>query len=145
MFVHPPGKRPPRRGDTRSGEQFVHGYFLLLAMAEEAKCKQGNVYGIVTYVRLRQMGHCMNGFAFINGVKVFIEGTYGMNGLPRSVPKRVLEAGTVVPEELYDAWNKGGGHNRGGAEQYAFAEWAKTLPCGCEGRRVRKGKGEGNA
>jgi hypothetical protein len=36
----------------------------------------------------------------------------------------VYEKATPVPQELIDAWNKGGGWNSAGSEAPSMAEWA---------------------
>lgn len=54
---------------------------------------------------------------------VSVEGTYGNNGLPMDVDTLPPDA-KLLPRELYDAWNKGGGWNGPGSEAGAMREWA---------------------
>jgi hypothetical protein len=58
-------------------------------------------------------------------VEVPLSGCYGADGLLRDVPSEVFALGTPLPQELYDAWNKGGGHNSSGSEELLMQEWAK--------------------
>jgi hypothetical protein len=80
---------------------------------------------IVRYVRMRQLGHFMMGSARVGKTRLTLSGSYGSDGLPKTVPDEVYEAGTPLPQSLYDAWNKGGGWNSAGAEAPAMRQWAK--------------------
>lgn len=83
------------------------------------------IRAIVRYVRMRQLGHFMIGSARIGKTRITLSGSYGSDGLPKTVPDEVYEAGTPLPQELYDAWNKGGGWNSAGNEREAMEKWAK--------------------
>jgi hypothetical protein len=87
------------------------------------------IRAIVRYTRLRQFGHFMMGFARVNGHRLTLSGSYGSDGLPMSVPDVVYNLGTELPQDLYDAWNKGGGWNSAGSEAPSMRQWAlKTFP-----------------
>lgn len=79
---------------------------------------------IVRKVAMRQCGHFMMGVARIKGHSITLSGSYGGDGLPCRVPREVFLQGTPVPDDLYEAWNKGGGHNCAGSEAPAMREWA---------------------
>ena len=59
------------------------------------------------------------------GHRISLSGSYGGDGLPTDVPLEVYNRATAVPQELIEAWNKGGGWNSAGAEAPAMAKWAK--------------------
>lgn len=85
--------------------------------------------GIVRYVRMRQLGAWMMGRARIHNTSITLSGSYGSDGLPCTVPDAVYEAGTLLPNALYEAWNTGGGWNGAGSEAPAMRAWAlKTFP-----------------
>ena len=85
--------------------------------------------GLVRYVRMKQLGHFMMGSAVVGKHRLTLSGSYGSDGLPKSVPDEVYEAGVEVPRDLYDAWNKGGGWNGCGNEADAMRKWAlATFP-----------------
>ena len=73
---------------------------------------------------MHQCGHFMMGSARAFGHKITLSGSYGGDGLPVSVPQAVYDKAVLVPQELIDAWNKGGGWNSAGSEAPAMAEWA---------------------
>lgn len=66
----------------------------------------------------------MMGRVNIGGKWHTVSGTYGDDGLPMTVDTATFECGTPVPEELYEAWSKGGGWNSCGNEAAAMREWA---------------------
>jgi hypothetical protein len=82
--------------------------------------------GIVRYVRMRQFGQFMMGSAKVGKTRLVLSGSYGSDGLPKSVPDEVYEMGLPLPQELYEAWNKGGGWNSAGREGEAMRRWAKA-------------------
>ncbi len=87
------------------------------------------LHAIVRYVRMRQCGAWMMGSAMVGKHRLGLSGSYGSDGLPKSVPDEVYEAGVELPQELYDAWNKGGGWNGAGSEATAMRAWAlATFP-----------------
>lgn len=79
---------------------------------------------IVRYVRMKQFGQFMMGTARVGKHKLILSGSYGGDGLPKSVPDEVYEAGVELPQELYDAWSNGGGWNGAGSEASAMRTWA---------------------
>lgn len=102
--------------------------FLILLQPERATiaetCAPSNTYAIVRKVAMEQCGHFMMGHARI-GQWRSVSGTYGNDGLPLGIPADALPADAVpLPRELYDAWNKGGGHNSAGSEADAMRTWA---------------------
>jgi hypothetical protein len=80
--------------------------------------------GIVRYVRMRQLGHFMMGSAVIGKHRITLSGSYGSDGLPKTVPDEVYEAGVEIPKELHDKWNTGGGWNCAGSEADDMRAWA---------------------
>jgi hypothetical protein len=81
--------------------------------------------GIVRYVRMKQLGHFMMGSAVVGKHRLTLSGSYGSDGLPKTVPDDAYEAGVEVPKALYDAWNNGGGHNSSaGSEADEMRKWA---------------------
>lgn len=84
--------------------------------------------GIVRKVALRQLGHWMMGTARIHGHSITVSGVYGGDGLLCRVPRDVFLKGVPLPDDLYEAWKNGGGHNSAGSEAPAMREWAlRTL------------------
>lgn len=79
---------------------------------------------IVRKVALEQLGNFMMGYAKAFGHKITISGTYGADGLPRTVAQEVYDRAIPLPDELYDAWNNGGGWNSAGTEAPAMRRWA---------------------
>lgn len=61
------------------------------------------------------------------GTYISLSGAYGADGLIREVPAEIYKLGTDLPKELYDAWNKGDGHNSAGSEAVLMDAWARTL------------------
>jgi len=82
------------------------------------------IRALVRKVAMHQCGHWMMGRARAFGHTLTLSGSYGGDGLPIDVPKEVYDRATPVPQELVDAWNKGGGWNSAGSEAPAMAKWA---------------------
>ena len=112
--------------DSDGTQHHTQGNFLLLlAPDDEHGVTPETMRACVRQVALEQVGHYMMGTARIGGESITVSGTYGDMGLPTSVPREVWqEYGTPVPEDLYEKWNTGGGHNTGGTEAEALREWA---------------------
>jgi len=92
---------------------------------KELGCSKGNMRGIVRMVAMEQCGHFMMGRARIKGYSITLSGSYGGDGLPvYEIPQEVYDAGVDIPDELFDLWNKGGGHNSTGSEAPAMRKWA---------------------
>jgi hypothetical protein len=66
----------------------------------------------------------MMGNARVHGHRLTLSGSYGSDGLPDTVPAEVYARGVELPDELYNAWNNGGGWNGAGSEAPAMREWA---------------------
>lgn len=107
-------------------QRHTRAKFLLLLQPKEGSCGPENTYAIVRKVALRQLGHFMMGSANIGGKWRTVSGAYGSDGLPMSVEAMPKDA-VLLPRELYDAWNKGGGWNGAGNEAKAMSEWAAKL------------------
>lgn len=121
-----------QRWMTRTGEQRVRGSFLMLIHPERQgwplfAYRDYPMRGLVRHVKLSQCGHFMSGRIEVAGHRVYLEGTYGNNGLTREVDPAVYAHGVNVPPELVAAWNKGGGHNSAGSEAPSMLEWAKSI------------------
>lgn len=115
-------------GYDRHGQQHASGRFLLLMQPDKDE-KGKPLRALVRFVALSQLGHFMMGFARIKGQRFSVSGAYGSDGLPMTVPTEIYELGTELPQDLYDAWNKGGGWNSAGSEAEAMIKWAKkTFP-----------------
>ena len=109
----------------RSGEQASRpGSFLILVSCDELPLNKDNFRACVVRTHLEQCGHWMMGRAMIQGKKFTLSGAYGEDGLTMTVSKEIFDKCVSVPEELYDAWNKGGGHNGCGSEGYVMKTWA---------------------
>jgi len=104
---------------------------------------------IVRTVALRQLGHWMMGYARVYGESLTVSGTYGSDGLPKHIDTlrfpngeyfhhqwrkpsdewidRVWQSATPVPQELYDMWATGGGHNSAGSEGPSMRQWGRSI------------------
>jgi hypothetical protein len=109
----------------RSGEQSTSpGDFLVLMQSESMGT--GKIKGVVVRARLKQFGHWMMGHAKLYGYKFTLSGSYGADGLTCTMPDDIYNScGVELPQELYDAWNKGGGWNSSGSEGPSIRQWAK--------------------
>ena len=129
-----------KRGYTKDGEQWAHGYFLILMTPWQplrdpvtneyvplVRASVDRVRGLVRYVKMHQLGHFMMARTTIKGHKISLSGTYGSDGLLCDVPPPVWEMGTPIPPELYQAWATGGGHNSAGSEAEAMHRWGLSL------------------
>lgn len=107
-----------------AGEQCARrARFLLLVQLEAG----GEIRGIVRKVALRQLGHWMMGRARVRGESLTISGSYGHDGLPMTVGENVFAAGVKLPDDLREAWSKGGGWNGAGSEAPAMRAWARQI------------------
>ena len=127
---------------TLSGEQRARrGCFLILVQRKDVRVGPDNIRAIIRKVALRQLGPWMMGKARVLGETLTLSGSYGSDGLPVTVSDEIYAIGTDVPQELYDAWNNGGGHNSCGSEAEAMRTWALKLckaggPSVCSSCRV---------
>ncbi len=95
------------------GEVFYHPPFT------EMRC-------FVRHVILRQMGHFMVGDMKLGSQQIYVEGTYGGNGLPKTLPREVWQAGLILPNDLCELWATAkGGHNSAGSEGLLIRRWAR--------------------
>lgn len=109
-------------GYYRGTEQCTRrGPFLILLQLELGSI--GDIYACARKVALRQLGQFMMGRANIGGRYRGISGSYGHDGLPITIDVLPKDA-VKLPQELYDAWNKGGGWNGAGSEASAMRDWA---------------------
>ena len=83
------------------------------------------IRAIVRKVAMRQFGHFMMGIARIKGHSITLSGSYGADGLTCNVPQDVYDQGIVLPDDLVQAWNKGGGWNSAGSEAPMMRKWAR--------------------
>jgi hypothetical protein len=123
-----------KRSFTKSGEQRAQGTFLMLMSLdpynpETPKHLKNEIRSLVLpSVRMRQCGHfMMSSFLFTQfepHIRVPLSGSYGGDGLPRTVPLPIFELGAKLPDELRKAWNEGGGWNSAGSEANAMQKWA---------------------
>lgn len=69
----------------------------------------------------------MMGEIWVQGIRVGLSGDYGNDGLPIDSEKLTKEAWdqlVILPQDLTDAFWKGGGHNSIGEEGQAMWVWA---------------------
>jgi hypothetical protein len=83
--------------------------------------------GIVRKVAMQQCGQFMMGRVRIKNKSFTLSGSYGSDGLSADLPPDIYILGTVLPDELHEAWNKGGGWNGCGTEAPKMAQWALSL------------------
>jgi len=98
--------------------------FLILLQSKDRSLGPNNFRAVVRKVKLSQCGHFMMGRARVANQTLIISGSYGGDGLPKTVDEDVYAKGVDVPRELYDAWNKGEGWNGAGTEAKAMQKWA---------------------
>ena len=115
------------RSGYRGGDQVcTRGLFLMFVQPPGTAGASSPIKCVVRKVALQQLGHFMMGRANIRGKWFTVSGSYGSDGLPMDVPQEVYDSLTVtLPADLYQAWNKGGGHNSCGSEAPAVRKWAK--------------------
>ena len=120
-----------RQGMKYDGEQFCSGLFLVLCQPEgvwengkfNSKTSSEYTRAFVRFTSLRQLGHFMMGIVRVNGTSIVISGSYGQDGLPKTVSDEVWKKALPLPQKLYDAWSKGGGWNSCGNEVGMMREW----------------------
>jgi len=116
------------RYDRDGTQRHTQGNFLILATPEDVmKVEHGLLRGLVRKVAMEQVGHFMMGKARIGGHTYTVSGSYGSDGLPMDLHREHWERfGTEVPEDLYEAWKTGGGHNSAGSEAEQMRKWAES-------------------
>ncbi len=96
--------------------------FLILIQGKE---RNSPIKALVRKVALEQFGHFMMGYARIYGHTLTVSGSYGSDGLPIAVEDDIYErAAVLLPQDLYNAWNNGGGWNSAGKESGLMRKWA---------------------
>ena len=112
-------------GYTRDGSQYASGPFLVLMQGEGEKHQR--VKAVVRHARLSQFGHWMMGSIKLRDYKLTLSGSYGADGLICTVPDDIYCCfGLELPDDLYNAWAKGGGHNCVGSEAPFMRLWASA-------------------
>ena len=107
------------------GTQFVRrAPFLILIQSEDRECGPTNFRAFIRTIGLKQCGHWMMGTARIFNESITISGSYGNDGLPKTVSEKIFLKGFPVPEDLYNEWAYGAGHNSAGSEAESFRIWA---------------------
>lgn len=113
-----------------SHQQKSSGYFLVLLKpdyrvgTEAYNETKGDLRALIRHCTMKQMGHYMMGKVRIANETFTMTGTYGNSGLPKRIDPEIWENAVPLPEELYEAWKTGGGHNSAGSEAEAMHEWA---------------------
>lgn len=130
------------QGYTRDGQQFCHGYFLVLMSPQSQdpdtpedwkgvsgihKAGQNTMRAAVVYTKMGQFGQFMMGHARLAGKKLILSGAYGGDGLTCDVPYAAYQSGVPVPQDLYEAWSHGGGWNSVGNERDAMRKFGLEL------------------
>lgn len=121
-----------RKGYNRYGEQFASGLFFVLCQPESewingkyhSNCGSEFTRAFVRFASLRQCGHWMMGIVRVNGQSITVSGSYGSDGLPKTVSMDIWEKSIPLPLELYEKWNTGGGWNSCGSEASDMRKWA---------------------
>jgi len=109
---------------SRNG-QLAQGWFLAVFCDHDH-----NLWGIVRFVKMSQLGNFMMGSMKIGSQKVTLSGTYGSDGLPMDLEKILPENRKLlcpVPPELKEKFWKGGGHNSAGSEAFDMLEWGRSI------------------
>ena len=93
-------------GYDRSGQIARRQLFLILLQRDDLK--DNTIRAIVRKVAMHQCGHFMMGFARVKGERITLSGSYGSDGLPKTVSDKVFNEGIPLPDDLRERWNKGG-------------------------------------
>jgi hypothetical protein len=109
------------RGYDRDGSQKAKGIFLML-MQTDTQSKP--LRAIVRSCSMSQCGHWMMGSIRVKDQSITVSGSYGSDGLPKTVSDEIYNLGIELPKELYAAWNNGGGWNSAGSEGSSIRQWA---------------------
>lgn len=113
---------------TSDGTQHARraDFLILMQSKDNLFGEYPSVRAIVRKVALEQFGHWMMGEAKIKNHSITISGTYGSDGLIKTVPDEVYKEGIQLPEYLYLAWAHGNGWNSAGTEASQMREWANN-------------------
>lgn len=117
MYILPTRQYYDSSGQQHAGRQ----WFLILVQTND---RINDIRAIVRKVALSQFGHWMMGTARAFNHSITISGSYGSDGLPKTVDKEVYDRAVPLPQYLYDAWNNGGGWNSAGKEAPLMRQWA---------------------
>lgn len=120
----------PRDYDTRLASDGKYRKFCLKCDQEICDSLHFPIRAFVRKVALQQCGHWMMGRVNIGGKWYTVSGAYGDDGLTMNLPYDTYMRGVVLPQELYNAWAQGGGHNSCGSEAPLMREWAIKTFCG---------------
>lgn len=109
--------------------------FLMLVTAKpdngnEFTTERLPIKGIVRQVALTQLGQWMMGKVRVYASWYTVSGAYGADGLTKDIALsdyNRIPRYAVLPKELYDAWNTGGGWNSSGTEAPVMQQWAIWL------------------
>ena len=102
--------------------------FLILVQSKDLPIGPDNFRALVRKVALQQLGNFMMGTARVKGKSITLSGSYGNDGLPKTIDHETWETAVPVPKELYEKWSKGGGWNSCGSEAHDFRKWALSMP-----------------
>ena len=120
--------KPTRTYYQGTEQRAARGPFLILCQPDTREpfdCIT-QTRAIVRQVALAQLGHWMMGTARAFGQSLTISGSYGSDGLLKTVPPEVYARAVPVPPELMEKWNKGGGWNSAGGEAADMRQWANA-------------------
>lgn len=99
-------------------------FLILMSPQRDSRLKEP-VKAVVRMVALRQLSHWMMGVARIGGKSITVSGSYGSDGLIKTVPDEIYDRyGIPLPQWLYDKWATGGGWNSAGSEATDMRKWA---------------------
>jgi hypothetical protein len=115
-----------RGGYTRDGQQRASGDYLILMQPGDERVGGNNLRAMVRMVKMSQLGQFMMGTFKAGAHEVTVSGAYGSDGLPATVARELWELGEPLPDDLFEAWNNGGGWNGPGAEAEAMRLWAEA-------------------
>ena len=111
-------------GYTRDGSQTAKGMFLMLCQREGLEHNNDTPRAIVRHCSMSQCGHFMMGTIRVKNHSITVSGSYGSDGLFKSVPDDVYDLGVDLPTNLYEQWKNGGGWNSAGSEGSSIRQWA---------------------
>lgn len=115
MFITSSG-----RSYDRDGGQRAAGSFLMVFN------KGKELRACMRFVKMHQCGQFMMGQVQLGPFKITLSGTYGSDGLPKDPPEGLWEHLVPLPEDLSQAFWKGGGWNSAGSEAPLMVAWAKN-------------------
>lgn len=118
-----------KSGHDDHDQQWSAGEFLILMQRKPLRdglhSHEPAIRAIVRHVRMGQMGPWMMGTARVQHYTLGLSGSYGGDGMPTLVAPAVYAQGIDLPQDLYEAWNVGNGHNSAGSEAPLMRAWAR--------------------